>query len=284
MSSSDLLEALRPALHRYCARMTGSVIDGEDVVQIVLAHAHAQLPQLRDPGALRSWLFRIAHTRSLNYIAARGRRVELYAVPLDDAEDVETGEPAADAQLERSELLHAAIDAFLVLPPMQRACVILKDILDASLEDIATSLDRTVPAVKAALHRGRANLAGLRERPVAPPGGVHSPALVRYVTLFNARDWDGVRTMLSEDVKLDLVSREQREGVIAVSGYFSNYERSGSFHLAPAWLDGREVIAVRRASTEVQPTYVIALQLSVGRVVHIRDYRYVPYLLADIAL
>src|SRR6476660_3306696 len=68
------LGELRPKLHRYCARMTGSVIDGEDVVQDALADAIASTP---DPAAIANpegWLFRIAHTTALDYLRKRARR------------------------------------------------------------------------------------------------------------------------------------------------------------------------------------------------------------------
>ena len=125
----------------------------------------------------------------------------------------------------------------------------LKDVLGHSLDEIATLLDLTPPAVKAALHRGRARLARIETPARAQGRARHRRLVARYAALFNARDWDGVRALLAEDVRLDLVSRVQRAGKRNVGNYFSNYDRLADWHLVPAWLDGREVIAVlsRRA-------------------------------------
>src|SRR6266446_3950290 len=91
----------------------------------------------------------------------------------------------------RAEALHAAVSRFLELAPAQRSCVIMKDVLGHSLDEIAEILLMTVPAVKAALHRGRARLAELRSIEV-PTMRAASPELARYAALFNARDWDAV--------------------------------------------------------------------------------------------
>jgi hypothetical protein len=138
-----------------------------------------------------------------------------------------------------------------------------------------------MPAVKAALHRGRVRLRELAAEPqAAPPMAASSPAVARYVALFNARDWDGVRAMLAEDVQLDLVSRAQRQGS-AVGNYLSNYDLRPDWRLAPAWLEGREVIAVFRASGDARPGYFIELGEADGKVRFIHDFRYVPYIMRD---
>jgi hypothetical protein len=139
----------------------------------------------------------------------------------------------------------------------------------------------SMPAVKAALHRGRAALpaaAGAGGVPAAAPRAREtSTALQRYASLFNAHDWDGVRALLADDVKLDLVSRRKLAGREAGT-YFTNYERAHDWHLTPAWLDGREVLGVRRDRSAARPDYVIALYWRDDRVATIRDYRYVPYI------
>ena len=272
-----LVHDIRPELHRYCARMTGSVMDGEDVVQETLARAYYELSQLRELPALRSWLFRIAHRRAIDHLRRRERAREL---PLEDDLEIASGEADAAEELSRGEAVRAAISRFIALPPAQRAAVILKDVLGSSLDEIAATLDTTVPAVKAALHRGRDRLRRLEREEEAAQAAVaaHAPALVRYAALFNARDWAAVRAMLVEDVRLELVSRERRTGIERVGSYLGNYDRIGGWHLAPMWLDGREVIGVGRDPSD-PARYVIELDLEGGRVLAIRDYRYVPYLL-----
>jgi RNA polymerase sigma factor (sigma-70 family) len=278
-----LIQDVRPELHRFCARMTGSVMDGEDVVQEALARAYYELSQLRELPALRSWLFRIAHRRAIDHLRRRDRAREL---PLEDDVEVASEEPGAAEELARGQAVRVAIARFVALPPAQRAAVILKDVLGSTLQEIAATLETTIPAVKAALHRGRARLRrpegnGAGDGEGVGPLAAHAPAMVRYAELFNARDWAAVRAMLVEDVRLDLVSRERRTGIERVGGYLANYDRIGGWHLAPMWLDGRDMIGVGRDPSD-RPRYVIGLDVANGRVLAIRDYRYAAYLLDDL--
>jgi len=271
-----LVEHVRPELHRYCTRMTGSAADGEDVVQETLARGYYELSQMNTLPALRPWLFRIAHNRAIDHWRhERTRATE----PLDAAAEVagEAGlEP--DNALARQEAVRAALGSFLALAPAQRGCVILKDVLDHSLEEIAAELELSVPAVKAALHRGRAALHALGEAPPAVRPRETSAALRRYASLFNAHDWDGVRSLLADDVRLDLVSRRKAAGRRDVGMYFGNYGRTPGWHLAPAWLEGREVLAVLDDPKATAPRYFVELAWRDGEVATIRDFRYVAYI------
>ena len=141
-------------------------------------------------------------------------------------------------------------------------------------------LDMSVPAIKAALHRGRSRLRDLAATPEQRSSKrTASPALTRYASLFNARDWDGVRAMLVDDVKLDLVTRWKVTGRRPVgTTYFTNYDRTTDWRLVPAWLDGREVLAVFGTSGDARPRYFIALELAADRITAIRDFRYVSYI------
>jgi RNA polymerase sigma-70 factor (ECF subfamily) len=278
-----LVDDVRPDLHRYCARMVGSVADGEDVVQDALARAYYELAELKDLPAIRPWLFRIAHHRALDWLRRYDRRM---SEPLEVAMDFEAADaPDPGRGLARDEAVRVALSRFLELAPAQRSCVILKDVLDHSLDEIAALLELSVPAVKAALHRGRERLRELSQvpQPAGPPPVV-SPAVARYVALFNARDWDGVRAMLIDDVKLDLVSRWKRAGRRDVGRYFTNYDSKRDWHLVPGWLDGREVIAVLRDPREARPVYFMELTLAGGLVAAIRDFRYVPYIAWEAAI
>jgi RNA polymerase sigma-70 factor (ECF subfamily) len=270
-----LVAEIRPGLHRYCARMLGSIADGEDVVQDTLARAYYALPEMETMPPLRPWLFRIAHRRALDHLKRYDVRMR---EPLDAVErESADAAPDPDDALAREEATRAAVTHFIGLPPAQRSTVILKDVLGHSLEEIAALLELSVPAVKAALHRGRTRLHESRpaahEAPLAA-----SPLIARYADLFNARDWDGVRALLAEDVRLDLVSRVQRAGKRNVGNYFSNYDRLDDWFLAPASLGGREVIAVYRDHEAAQASYFIELERTERGIVAIRDFRYVPYI------
>jgi RNA polymerase sigma factor (sigma-70 family) len=271
-----IVEDVRPDLHRYCARMTGSVIDGEDVVQDVLARAYYELSTLKELPALRSWLFRIAHNLAVDYSRRYERRMN---EPLDADPDLAADAPDPEESLARKQALEVALSGFLELPSTQRSCVILKDVFGHSVREIAALLDQSEGAISSALHRGRARLRALGHLsgPATRPRGV-SRALDRYAALFNSGDWDGVRSLLIDDVRLELVSHWKREGRRDVSDYFTNYARRHDCRLVPGWLDGREVLAVFRDPANARPAYFIALTLERGRVSVIRDFRYVTYI------
>jgi len=261
-----MVEAIRPQLHRYCARLTGSVIEGEDIVQDTLAKAFYALTMMPEVPALRPWLFRIAHNTALDFLKRHGHK---YTEPRDDLDDVMAFDDRADPAVVR-----AALSRFVVLPVAQRSAVILKDVLGLSVDDAAAVMTSTVPAVKAALVRGRARL---RDAEVAPGelDAGRRAALDRYAALFNAGDWDGVRALIGEDCRLDLVSKSQRRGK-AVGAYFANYEQL-AVRLSVVELEGELVLAAQVAG-EPRPSYFIMLRWDGERVELIRDFRYVPYI------
>jgi RNA polymerase sigma-70 factor (ECF subfamily) len=282
----ELVDELRPDLHRYCARMTGSVSEAEDIVQEALARAYYTLPEIERLPPLRAWLFQVAHRLALDHLRRYDRRM---GRPLEELEDVADPGVLPEEALAREEAVHAALSVFLELPPFPRSCVVLKDVLGHSVDEIAALLEQTPAAVKAALHRGRTRLRALRPLREAaaaerPPFEPVSETVVRWAALFNARDWDGVRALLSDDVRLDLVSRSRRSGRREVEGYVANYSRFDDWFLVPARLDGAEVVAGFRNPHRAKPSYFIELGVAGGRVVSIRDFRYVPYICVDAAL
>jgi RNA polymerase sigma-70 factor, ECF subfamily len=275
-----LIEEIRPELHRYCARMTGSVIEGEDVVQETLAAAYYELSQLRHVPALRPWLLRIAHNRAIDFKRRQWRRRD--TLPLEVADQVaDDAAPPTDV-VERAEAVGMAIERFVRLPPAQRSCVILKDVLGYSLEEVATLLGTTVLAVKAALHRGRERLRREVDAPPAPPAAPHSATVLRYARLFNAQDWDAIRALLVEDVQLDLVSHRKEVGSARVGGYVANYANQVGWRARPVWLGAREVIAIRQGDKDGAAVHVVEFEVADGLVTAIRDFYHVPYLLQEL--
>jgi RNA polymerase sigma-70 factor (ECF subfamily) len=278
-----LAAEVRPELHRYCARLMGSVIEGEDVVQDTLLRALVALQDLDELPPLRPWLFRVAHNRALDLL--RGRAVRM-AEPLNLAEDIAAAEPSDPLELlMRSDAVKTAVARFAELAVLQRSAVVLKDVLGESLTEIAALLDLSVDAVKAHLARGRARLREINAR-VAPQSDVSPPSdeVSRYVALFNRRDWDGLRALLADDVKLSQSSHSLRVGRSEVGMFFTIYAQSPEVWLAPAWLDGSEVIAVFDDRADERPSYMMWLEWADGRIKFIRDYRYVRYVVAEAGL
>jgi RNA polymerase sigma factor (sigma-70 family) len=278
-----LADVLRPELHRYCARLMGSVIDGEDVVQDTFTRAFAALDDLEEDAPMRAWLFRIAHNRALDLL--RGRAVRM-TEPIDAAaEVVDQASPDPVEMLMRQEAVRTAVSRFAELPTLQRSVVILKDVLDEQLSEIAALLDLTVDAVKGHLARGRARLREINAQAAtlaeARPA---SAAVTRYVALFNQRDWEGLRALLADDVKLVQSTYPLRAGAADVGMFFGIYSRSAPVRLAPAWLDGREVIAVYEDPQAAKPSYLMWLEWRDGRIGFIRDYKYVRYVIDDAEL
>src|ERR1700738_3576906 len=147
----ETISRLRPSLHRYCARMTGSVMDGEDVVQEALIEAYRKLDKFDENRRLKPWLFRIAHNRCIDFLRRRDARERAESAYSEDISLV-AAEPATTEA-------HRAIERLVgCLPPKERACVLLKDVFDYSLEETAELVDSTVGGVKSALSRGRGKL------------------------------------------------------------------------------------------------------------------------------
>jgi RNA polymerase sigma-70 factor (ECF subfamily) len=270
-----LAAELRPRLHRYCARMTGSVIDGEDVVQEALVKAFEVLgtAELASPQA---WLFRIAHNTALDVLRRRARRDALHS---DEAPDMIADDAgSADAGLAAG----ASMRTFMRLPVAQRSSIILMDVLGYSLAEVGSITRQTIPAVKAALHRGRTRLRELAHEPddIALPtlSETERALLAAYVASFNARDFDAVRDMLAQEVRLELVNRTRLEGRGEVSRYFTNYSRHHDWQLVPGFVDRRPALLVRDPSDPSgTPAYFVLLGWSGERVASIRDFRHARY-------
>jgi RNA polymerase sigma-70 factor, ECF subfamily len=264
-----MVAGVRPELHRYCARITGSVIEGEDIVQDTLAKAFYALSLSAEVPPLRPWLFRVAHNTAIDFLKSHGRKyTDVHAEIAEIAGFEDRPDPA---------VVRAALARFLSLPVTQRSAVILKDVLGHSLEETAETMGTTIMAVKAALVRGRRTL--LEQEPErAQIAATIRADLDRYAGRFNARDWDGVRALVSDDCRLDLVSKSQRRGK-QVGAYFARYEKD-DISLRMVRLEGYLAFGAYIGGTN-KPAYFILLAFEDGRVTSIRDFRYVPYIAAE---
>lgn len=270
---------LRPDLHRFCTRMTGSPCDGEDVLQEALVTAFYRLPELRDGTAFRPWLFRIAYTRCIDLLRVRRPVASVDGLA---AEVVETDAPPLDEVLDDKEQAQRLLGHIVTdLPPRERATVLLKDVLDASLEEIAEVTGSNVGAVKAALHRGREKLKtahrGPGRRLPMPPA--HRALVQRYLAAFNQRDWDGVRALLADEARLDVV--HQSEGPFVDACYFVRHDALVvPWRLALAWVDGLEtIVRFRHEDGAWRPRSVVQVVAENGEVTQVRDFLHVDGLL-----
>jgi len=281
---SRLMVEIRPRLHRYCARMVGSVFEGEDIVQEALAKATEAASTAGNVEKAESWLFTIAHNTALDALRRRKRQAE---VPLDsDSPEL----PDTPAEAESWIGATASLATLMQLPPLQRSTVVLLDVLEYSLAETVDILGTTLPAVKAALHRGRVRLkaiadVGEQAQPTIPLPAEEQERLRSYAERFNARDFEALRNLLAEDVRLDLVNRRLIAGRKDVSVYFTRYQERTDWTFTPALAEGRPALLVSNpADTSSTVEYVVLLDWSNGRISAIHDFFYAKYVTDGLAV
>src|SRR6266581_6264599 len=270
----ETITQLRPPLHRYCARMTGSVMDGEDVVQEALFEAYRKLDQYDESRPLAPWLFKIAHNRCIDLLRKRGVRVEVETAAMGP-DSVTPGNPAVLG-------VGRAVEQLVIsLPPKERACVLLKDVFDYTLEEIAELVDTTLGGVKAALSRGRMKLAS--SPAPSQPARSANPELQRimqlYVDHFNRRDWDGVRELISADARLTVADRFA--GEFGEAPYFFNYDRwPWPWKLAMGELDGEPIVIILQRGADTWTAYsAVRFGVAAQQIEGITDYIHCPWVL-----
>jgi RNA polymerase sigma-70 factor (ECF subfamily) len=221
-------------------------------------------------------LFRIAHNHCIDFLRRRGVREEAEAAAAEP-DFIDPGElygPTVGPAIEH---------LVLSLPPKERACVLLKDVFEYSLEEIAELVDSTVGGVKAALNRGRSKLASSENRCVAPHVSTpeNQKILHLYVERFNRRDWDGLRELISADARLLVADRFS--GRLADAGYLGVYERMRvTWRLAFGEVDGEPSIILFHLRGDVWEIQgIVRLEIAAdGRIERISDYQHCPWVLS----
>ena len=227
----QLVEPYQRELQVHCYRILGSAQDAEDALQETLLAAWRGLSGFEQRSSLRTWLYRIATTRSLNALRSASRRppMEWSNRDVDPPEPTRLGEvpwlepypdvllqelpdeaPGPQARYEAREAISLAFVAALqVLPPRQRAALILRDVLGYQASEAAEILRASEQSVVSAVKRARATLArelppGQREAPPPPHSAAEQQLVARLTEAFEAADVDGIVALLTEDAWLTM--------------------------------------------------------------------------------
>jgi len=295
----------RGELLAHCYRMLGSVHDAEDLVQETMLRAWRFADGYDESrGSVRTWLHRIATNACLSYLDGRQRRVlpvDLTAPSsLPDIEKIEEHleiswlEPFPDALFPaadpstvvevRESIRLAFIAALQLLPPRQRAVLILRDVLAMPAADVASLLEMTIASVNSALQRARAQIAAAA--PSADGAGLTQPSdeesrdlLDRYMAAFTAMDVEALMGTLREDALLQMPPFPQWFLGRDVIGEFlmTAFARGGSFRCAPTRANGQLAVGVyrRRNSNAFRFLHVQLLSMTATGIARI-DAFHVP--------
>lgn len=272
----DIYEPLRPDLYRYCRHLTRSPWDAEDMAQDTLARAYVTLGCMPEPPRNpRAWLFRVASNLWIN------RTRQAREVP---TADVAAEEPAKSVELRAAR--EAAGTLIAQLSPQERAAVVLKDVFELSLEEVAEALSTSTGAIKAALHRGRAKLVDPAEEEPVP---VTPAVLDAFCEAFNARDLDRLTALLLDTTTMEF------PGVMVEYG--ADALRVGSLHhtlfgcpdgeyapATPPRCEARthrgEPILLWSIGDEVDA--VVRVEVEGDRIARLRNYRHAPELSTEV--
>ncbi|MGH7289423.1 MAG: RNA polymerase sigma factor [Myxococcota bacterium] len=281
----DMLVPLRPALYGYCRRLAGNVWDAEDLAQDTLLRAFGQWgvtsPSIRNP---RAYLLRTATNVWIDLL--RRRETEARA-PLPEPDDAITPE----ASLETSSGVRDAGSRLLQrLPPQERAALLLKEVFDMTLEEIAELLATTTGAVKTALHRGRGRLLEAEGAPASRRPLPSAELLDRFIERYDAMDVKGLVALLLEGASAENVGNSFHIGLDTSEGV------PGFLHAVvhghPEWPPQFQLAArrVERAEFEGEPVLlffvsrggreslqnVMRFEEQDARIVRIRSYAFCP--------
>ncbi|HEX7305121.1 sigma-70 family RNA polymerase sigma factor [Lentzea sp.] len=258
-------DPFRRELLAHCYRMLGSLHDAEDLVQETYLRAWKSYGKFEGRSSVRTWLYKIATNVCLTALDSRTRR----PLPFDlSAGATEHDQLTQDHEIpwlepfptdpaaivtERESTRLAFVAALQLLPPRQRAVLILRDVLRLSAAETADELDMTVAAVNSALQRAHAQLADLTEEQVVEPAGA-KPLLDRWVKAFEAKDIPAIIGMVAEDVVWEMPPFPQwYRGPAMVAWHLDNQ--------CPAVPHGARMIAVEAGG---QPAYGLYLRADDG--------------------
>jgi RNA polymerase sigma-70 factor (ECF subfamily) len=294
------VERYRGELTGYCYRMLGSTFDADDAVQECLLRAWQAADRFEGRSSVRSWLYRIATNVCLDLLRSRQRRalpmdlsspVPSSTPPVDTAPDHVWLEPVADRDVMprgadpaeqavvRDTVRLAFVAALQVLPPRQRAVLILREVLCWPAADVAELLGTSVVSVNSALQRARATLAERRVEPGGDPqelGEADRDLLARYVRAFERYDMEALVGVLHEDASISMPPfRMWMQGVDQLPGWYLGHGIGckGS-RLLPLEVSGSPAFAQYKPGGpgELVPWCIQVLELHDGRISHIHHF------------
>jgi RNA polymerase sigma-70 factor (TIGR02960 family) len=261
-----LIEPHRGELQVHAYRMLGSLQDAEDALQETLLAAWLGLDGFEGRSSIRTWLYRIATNRCLNMLRSSARRpVAAAPLPVPPPEPTRLGEvlwlqPYPDALLEglpdkvpwpearyesREAISLAFVTAVQLLPPNQRAVLLLRDVLGYRARESAELLGLTEDAVTSALKRARATLDAARssDPPPPPPHGPEEVALLdRFVVAFTELDVDALVALMTDDAWVRMPPQPfEYHGTAAVHRFFTATaaHRRGIARMQPVRANGQ---------------------------------------------
>ena len=289
---AQLVDPYRRELQVYCYRFLGSVADAEDALQDTLLSVWQGLARFEGRASVRTWLYRVATSRCLDALRSARRRPPMTAPPagLEPPEPTRLGElfwlepypdvllegladraPGPEARYEAMESVSLAfITALQVLPPRQRAALILRDVLGFHASEAARFLDTSEESVTSALKRARAALerhqrsAGRREPAPLPNSAAEQQLVGRLTRAFEAADVDGIVALLTEDAWLTMppLPLEYQGRELAAQFLTATALRPGwTARLIPTRANGQPAFGLYARDPETGSFYTVGLMV-----------------------
>jgi RNA polymerase sigma-70 factor (ECF subfamily) len=280
----ELVEPHRHELQVHCYRLLGSLADAEDVLQETLLASWLGLPGFEERASMRTWLYRIATNRCLNWLRSSNRRAprEANPLPVEPPEPTRLGEvtwlePYPDALLDplreaapgpetrfetREAISLAFVTALQLLAPRQRVVLVLRDVLGFRAAEVADLLDTTEESVTSALKRARATLAHNLPSGEQPPprnSALERRLLDDLVNAFEHGDVNGIVSLMTDDawVRMPPVPLE-----------YQGRELAGRFFATVAFREGRRYQFIPTGANQ-QPAFGVYLEDQASNISHI---------------
>jgi RNA polymerase sigma-70 factor (TIGR02960 family) len=269
---AELVEGHRRELELHCYRVLGSAQDAEDTVQETFLAAWQHIARFEARSSVRTWLYQIATNRCLAALrSARRRQPAEAAVPVDPypkpnavsevmwlepypdllLEGIADAAPGPDARVEAREAISLAFVAALqLLPPRQRAVLVLRDVLGFRAKQVAAMLDTGEESIRSALKHARANLHKRLPPPAAPPPAPNSQAeraiIEQLATAYEAGDVAALVALLTEDVVITapLAAGAYAGPAAAARAFEAIFAQDRHYRLIPTRANGQPAFGV----------------------------------------